>query len=307
MQKAAHALIWGGLFWGVVQAAEPVAPGPGGGTVGKAEDDDLRIRGVFDSALPRTEKKSSLRLIVHPHLGDLTKRDHIRTAVGFRYGITKAWEATAEADAYFTHGLKEGSFFDASGFSTLHLGTKYHLGDPLKIGWEASVGVDWRRPLGQPPVDVTDGLRHLTPYISLSHRLEEHPAWRVFTGFGWDDVTRTTTPGRLEENALGDDSLRFSGGVLYERGPLTYTLEATYATTRLTSAVNREVYSLKPGVVWVIPSKYTFGSNSKWLLGVALVFSQGPDGNDVRLSTRLRVNFDFKRLLGRKKAPVSGP
>lgn len=81
------------LGMGMAAADEPVT---------KPTDDDLRIRGVFDSALPRTEKKRLLRLIVHPHLGDLTKRDHIRTALGFRYGITSRWEASIETDAYIS-------------------------------------------------------------------------------------------------------------------------------------------------------------------------------------------------------------
>ena len=304
MKSAVRCLILVCLFW-TFGRAEETPPAPEDKT--KASDDDLRIRGVFVSVLPRTEKKNSLRFIVHPHLGDLTKRDHLRTVLGFRYGLTKDWEASAEVDSYFTHGLRNGSFFDESGFSTLHLGTKYHVGDPLRLGWDTSVGLDWQRPLGLPPLDVTDGLKHLMPYVSISRQLENHPGWRVFAGFGWDDVTRTSTPGQLEKNELGDDSLNLSGGVLYVRGPLTYTLEAAYATTRLTSAVNRDVYSIKPGIVWVIPPKYTFGGHGKWLFGVALRLSHGPDGNDIALGAKLRVNFDFKRLLGLKKAPASGP
>ena len=293
----------GGLLFAAAHAAEtPAVPEE----KGKASDDDLRIRGIFDSALPRTEKKSSLRFIVHPHLGDLTKRDHLRTALGFRYGLTQDWEASAEVDSYFTHGLKKGSFFSESGFSTLHLGTKYHIGDPLHLGWDSSVGVDWQQPMGRPPLDVTDGLRHLMPYVSLSRPLGNHPGWRVFTGFGFDDVTRTSTPGKLDKNELGDDSVNLSGGVLYVRGPLTYTLEAAYATTRLTAPVNRDVYSIKPGIVWVLPPKYTLGSHGKWLFGVALRISHGPDGNDVAVGAKLRVNFDFKRMFGLKKDPAPG-
>lgn len=270
-------------------------------------DDDLRIRGVFNSVLPKTEKKHALRLIVHPHLGDLTKRDHLRTALGFRYGITSRWEASAEVDGYFTHGLKRGGFFEESGFSTLRLGTKYLVGDPFGVNWDTSVGLDWQRPMGAPPIDVTDGLRHLMPFITSAHALADHPGWRVFAGFGWDDVTQTTTRGALEQNELGDDSINFTGGVLWERGPLTYALEATFATTRFTAAVNRDVYALRPGIVWVLPAKYTFGSRGRWLLGTGLRLTHGPDGNDIGVNAKLRVNFDFKRLLGRKKGAGSAP
>lgn len=273
----------------------------------KLSDDDLRIRGVFNSVLPRTEKKHSLRLIVHPHLGDLTKRNHLRTALGFRYGITTRWEATAEADAYFAHGLKAKGFFEESGFSTLHLGTKYRLGEIFGLGWETSTGVDFSQPIGSPPIDVTDGLRHIAPFITASRPLAGAPGWRVFGGAGWDDVTKVSNRGELEKNELGDDSVNISGGVLWERGTVTYALEATYATTRFTADVNRDVYALRPGVVWVLPAKYTFNSKGKWLLGLALRLSHGPDGNDIGLRAKLRVNFDFKRLLGRKKEPASGP
>jgi hypothetical protein len=286
-----------------LRAAEPTPAT----AAAKPSDDDLRIQGVFNSVLPRTEKKNSLRLIVHPHLGDLTKRDHIRTALGFRYGLTTNWEVSSEADSYFTHGLKHGGFFEDSGFSTLHLGTKYRFGDPLKIGWDTSMGVEWSRPIGSPPLDVTDGMRHLAPFVTMSHQMETHPGWRVFGGFGWDDVTQTTTRGALDKNELGDDSINVSGGTLYERGVMTYAVELTYATTRFTSDVNRDVYAIRPSVIWVLPKKYTFGARGKWLLGLGLRLSRGPDGNDIGVNAKLRVNFDFKRLLGLKKKPASEP
>jgi len=283
-------------------APTPAAPRPG---QGQASDDDLRLRGVFNSVLPRTEKKHSLRFIVHPHLGDLTRKDDIRTAIGFRYGITTRWEASIETDAYFSHGLKNKTFFEDRGFSTLHLGTKYRLGEIFDLGWDTSVGLDFARPIGNPPLDVTDGLRHIAPFITASRPLARAPGWRVFGGFGVDDVTQVSARGKLEKNELGDDSINFSTGVLWERGPTTYALEATYATTRLTADVNRDVYALRPSVLWVLPAKYTFHSKGKWLFGVGLRLSHGPEGNDIGLNAKLRVNFDFKRLLGLKKTPAS--
>lgn len=288
---------------GLLHGAETPVPS----AAEKPSDDDLRIRGVFNSVLPRTGKKHSLRMIVHPHLGDLTKRDHLRTALGFRYGITTDWEANAEVDAYFSHGLKAKGFFEESGFSTIHLGTKYRLGEIFGLGWETATGVNFSQPIGSPPVDVTDGLRHVAPFITASRPLAGAPGWRVFGGAGWDDVTEVSAGRELEKNELRDDSVNFSGGVLWERGTVTYTLEATYATTRFTTDVNRDIYALRPGVVWVLPTKYTFNSKGKWLLGLALRLSHGPDGNEIGLRAKLRVNFDFKHLLGRKQEPAPGP
>jgi hypothetical protein len=279
-----------------LRAEEPAAAGPE-----RATDDDLRIRGVFNSALPRTERKHSLRLIVHPHLGDLFENDHLRTALGLRYGLTRRWEATVEADSYFSHGLKDRALWADSGFSTVHLGTKYQLGDPWHWGWETAVGLDWSRPIGAPPPEVTDGLRHIAPYLALSRQLEQHPAWRVFLGGVYEDVGATGTPGILAKNQLNADNLGVSGGFLYTRGTVTYTFEAAYNTEHPTEDLDGEILILRPGIVWVVPERYTFGARGQWLLGFSLRLGHGNNGNDIGAGAKLRVNFDFKRLLGRTK------
>lgn len=282
------------------------------GTIGraaeapKATDDDLRIRGIFETALPRTEKRQSIRLILHPHLGDLRERDYLRTAVGFRYGLTDRWETTAEADWYFSHGLKDVAVFREQGFSSVHLGTKYLLGKFGASGWECSIGSDFTRPVGSPPPSVTDGLQHVAPYVALSRQFARWPNWRFFCGVGYDFVTATSIAGQLSKNQLNDDSVSFSGGLLWSRGTTTYTLETSYATMHLTRDSTRDVFTLRPGVVWVVPPAYTLGSKGKWLLGFALRASQGVDGTDLGASAKLRVNFDFRRLLGRPAEPRSG-
>lgn len=294
----AVAALWAASLWAEDPAAAPGKPA-------QATDDDLKIPGIFESALPRTERKNSLRLIVHPHLGDLWEEDHLRTALGVRYGVTRRWEITSEVDAYFSHGLGDKKFFADEGFSSLHLGTKYAFGDPFKVGWETAVGFDWSRPISSPPVDVTDGLEHAKPYVTFSRQLESHPAWRVFFGFNYEDITTTATPGTLAKNQLNEDNLGISGGFLYVRGPITYTLEAAYNSEHPIKDFGRDILVIRPGFVWVVPQKYTFGAKGKWLLGFSLKLSHGQDGNDIGAGAKLRVNFDFKRLLGLKKDPAS--
>ena len=272
-----------------------------------ATDDDLRIRGVFETSLPKTERKHSLRLILHPHLGDFSERDHLRTALGFRYGLNENWEATAEAETFFTHGLKAGGLFSDYGFSGVHLGTKYRLGDVVLPGWDTAVGFDWSRPVSSPPPDVTDGLRHMTSFVTFSRQLEAHPAWRVFFGANYEDVADTEIPGRLRKNQLDADNVGVTGGFLYTHGALTYSLEAGYNTEHPTVDVGKDVFVLRPGLVWVVPERYTFGAKGKWLLGLGLRLGHGRDGYDLGASAKLRVNFDFKRLMGRKPARYPAP
>jgi hypothetical protein len=120
---------------------------------------------------------------------------------------------------------------------------------------------------------------------------------------GYDDVATTTVKGELNKNELGGDSVNISGGFLYTRGPLTYTFEAQYATMHPTEDSPRDSFTLRPGVNWVIPEKYTFFAKGRWIFGVGLRASHGPDGYDYGASAKLRLNFDFKRLLGIKKSP----
>jgi hypothetical protein len=268
-------------------------------------DSALKIQGIFHSQLPGTERKNSLRFILHPHLGDLTNREHLRTPVGVRYGITENWESTLELETYFSHGLKHAAFFEQAGLADLHLGTKYRVGTWPFRAWETAVGVDYTHPLGAPPPDVTDGLTHISPYFTLARPIARHPGVRVFWGLGADLVNRTSLPVTPGKNELGDDTANASAGLVWQRRPYTYTLEAIWSTsTGIGGERDGHVISLRPGVVWEVPSRYTFGAKGQWLLGIGLRATQGPDGLDFGAAAKVRVNFDFARLFNLRSAPT---
>lgn len=272
----------------------------------KATDDELRIRGVFDSALPGTERKRSIRFILHPHFGDLRQGDHLRVPFGIRYGVSERLEVTAETEAFFAHGLREAPFFSRAGLSAVHLGSKYQLGELGDSGWATAIGFDFNRPVGSPPPEIGDGLIHIAPYLSFSHRLIAAPDWRVFWSVGYDEVRSTSLPATLRKNQLGEDAGTLSGGFLHERGPLTYTLEVAWSSSRVSRRFDHDVFTIRPGFVWVVPQRYTFGRSGRWLLGAGLRMSEGPDGFDLGVSTKLRVNFNF-RALWRKTTNRSQP
>lgn len=265
-------------------------------------DDDLRIRGIFNSQLPGTEQKHSLRFIFHPHLGDFINHDYLRTPIGARYGLTKDWEVSAEVETFFAHGFGDASFFDRYGFSQVRFGTKYHLPHPLLGNWDTAVGIDFSSPVGNPPDDINDGLEHLTPFITMARPLASHPNLRIFWGLGADLVDASSIPGRLRKNELSDDAVNLSGGFVWKRGPMNYTLEATYATTRVLGKVNEDAFSILPGFVWEVPERYTKNwLGGRWLIGLGTRMTFGEDGTDFGASAKVRVNFDFKKLLKRKK------
>jgi len=288
--------------------------GNGNGNGQKVSDDELRIRGIFDTALPGVEKKNRLKLIIHPHFGELHRKDYLRAPLGLRYGLTNDWEITGEVEAYFSHGLGGEPFLERAGFSSYHFGTKYRIGEKFWPGWDTGVGLDYITPNGSPPPDVTDGLRHFSYFVTFSRYLESRKDVRFFWGLSTDNVTRTGLPMTLDQNELGDDSISANAGIVWQRPKLTYTFETTFATTRLMGDNHRDVLTIRPGIVWPIPARYTFKHKGLWLLGVAPRVSIGPDGADVGFSVKLRGSFDFKRWIRSKfsskpaaPAPASAP
>lgn len=263
-------------------------------------DDDLKIKGVFESNLPGTERKHSLRIIFHPRVGDLQRYNYMRVPMGLRYGLNNRWELLGEVEGYFSHGLREGSWLNEAGFSDLHLGTKYRLARPV-FGWETAVGTDYSLTLGTPPPEITDGLNHLVTYATFSRRLENRPEWRVFWNVGTDFVEDAGVSGRVRQNHLADDALYVSGGFVWAHGRWTYTLEAGLASTRPFDGSD-DVYSLKPGILFAVPKKYTERIGGQWLLGFGLHSSYGPDGMDVGGTLKARVSIDIKRWLRRHGA-----
>jgi hypothetical protein len=266
-------------------------------------DDELLMDEVFQSHLPTTLEKYSLRLSVHPHLGDLENKDHLRMTTSLRYGLTDNCEISASSNLYFSHGRGDIGWFDSYGAASLNLGFKLDLGQHLLSGWETAVGAGYEFPTGHPPPELTDGLRHLRPYVTFSHRLESHPAVRIFIGFRLDEVSTTNLPGEFGKNAFRESSTGITGGWVIDRGNLHYTLEASFDTTRLITRTEEEIYSLRPGVIWEIPSRRYPGSKSHWTVGVALNDTFGPGGNSVGASFKLRYNRDLKNRFHRPPAP----
>src|SRR4051812_5584256 len=52
-----------------LHADDPAEPAPPATARPKLTDDQLRIRGIFNTSLPGAERKNSLRFIFHPHFG----------------------------------------------------------------------------------------------------------------------------------------------------------------------------------------------------------------------------------------------
>lgn len=267
-------------------------------------DDELIIEEVFSSHLPVTLKKYGFRLSVHPHLGDWQKKDHMRMTTSLRYGLTENCEISAGSNLYSSHGNGDIRAFENNGAANLRLGAKVDLGQPLFAGWETGVGVSYEFPTGHPPPELTDGLRHLRPYVTFSHRLESRPDWRIFVGARYDHVTKTSLPGEFAKNSFQESSAGITGGFVVDRGNLHYTFEATCDTNRMGGGGSEDIYSIRPGVLWEIPRRHDRRLRSNWMVGVALNSTHGPGGSSLGASFKLRYSRDLK---GRKADVPAAP
>ncbi len=287
-------------FSAVARAAEPAA-------APAQPDDDLRLPGIFQSLLPFTEGKYALKLTLRPHFGDLTKRDYLRAPIGLRYGLSERWEVSGEVETYFAHGLKDRSFFDDSGFAAVRFATKYHLERPLFGHWDTAAGIEYLLPVDHPPPQITDGLQHVVPFVTFARPIAGYPGARFFWGLAADLINPTDIRGEMVRNELNDDTVTFSTGVVWQRFPFTYTFETAFTTTQVLGDIDEEIVTVRPGVVWRVPSKYTFDSKAEWFLGLGLRGEYGPDGTDFGVSARVRVNFDFKRWLRERREARRSP
>ncbi len=259
----------------------------------EGSDDNLNIRGVFDSTLPNTLSKYSFKVSLHPHFGDFQRHDSFRIPLDIRYGLTSRLELSLGAESFVDHGFGDKNWADDYGYSGWHFGAKYHGRFFRDSKWDQIVGFDFSTPAGTVPMDLTDGLEHFRPFMNFARPIEGERGSRVFWGLGLDLVRDSGFAGTERENDLADDSQSFTIGRVWEREQFNFTLETSVATTRLLGSNDRDLVTVKPAIIWKVPKRYTFNSKDNWLLGLGLRTEHGHDGFDVSVSVKLKVNLDF--------------
>ena len=254
-----------------------------------------RISGLFDFQLPELDPPGTIKLIFHPHVSDLLRRDYLRTEVGFRWTLNNNFELSAEASSYVAHGLGGGS--DGYGIGALRLGTKYIFKEWLHPEYEASVAFDIEHPNGSPPLDMTDGQNHYRPSLTIQRHLHRNPKLTTFASVGLDVIAPSSARGAFGTNQPHDDSGSVTGGAIYDLGQIKWTFSATYATTALIGDQTEHYFYLRPSMLWYVPNKYTLNSKTQWIVGLGLRSTWGPDGYDFGVNTRVRAEITFRQVV----------
>ena len=253
-----------------------------------------RISGLFNGDLPQLDPPGTFKLILRPHFGDLVRRDYMRVETGLRWALTDNFELNSDASVFFTHGFGDSAGY---GIGKLRFGSKYVFENWPRSEFETSLGLNIELPVGHPPVDMTDGHYHYSPTVVVQHHSDKNPHLTTFGGAGLDLISDSHIPGTWGSNQPHDDSVSFTGGGIYDVGQLKWTLTANYATTALISNHPKQFFYLQPGVLWYVPSKFTFHSKTQWIVGLSARTTWGPDGTDFSLNARLRAEITFRQIM----------
>ena len=276
-------------------AAEATAPAPAATGWNLADFID-GLPDLLVERLPGFDRTGALRLYVRPHFGDLIHRDYLRVPFGGRAKLTENIESSAELQTYFTHGISDSAGYGLSG---LRLGAKCeHVLPSFNDGAGFSLGLNLQTPLSRPPIDLTDGHRHVQPYVAATRPLV--PAWKLlgFASIGADLLDRTPITAHFGRNQLHSNSLVFVAGAAREWPRFRASLTGTVMTSSLVSNEHKNVYALRPEVVFPWKTKaeartqllFTLGGRSLW----------GPDGHELGLSSSMRIEFLLRRDRGGK-------
>lgn len=275
-----------------------LAAAPATGDPAKSDSENpeefSRVRGLFDVDLPKTVPKNRIKFLLHPYFGDFLRRDYVRVPFGLRLGLTNHTEISAELESYLAHGLKKpGAGY---GLYAFHLGAKYEWLKWLKPAVDASTGFNTTFPLSRPPVELTDGHNHFSPYVVFSKIWPTNPKFAPFLSLGTDLMWKSSVPGSFAKNQPHSASISAAPGFFYDLHTLKYTLVCAYTTTALIGREPTHFLSVNPSILWQLPPALTFHSKGRWIFGFGLKANFGPDGADLGAGAKLRGEFSLSRL-----------
>lgn len=260
----------------------------------------VRIPGLFDFDLPEIDPPGTIKLILHPHLGDIIRRDYMRVDTGFRWAVNDHFEFTPSGRVYF------GDNHPAVGVGEARLSGKYVLRQWPDPDLETSFTLTASKPIKDAPIDMTDGMDHLAPSFVIQHHSHRRPKWTTFGGAGVDLVDQSEVAGTPWRNEPLDDSMNFTAGAIYDLGQIKWTLTGTYATTAWIGDETHHFFYLQPNVLWYVPKKWTFNSKTQWILVLGARASWGPDGSELSFSNRVRAEITFRQVMDKVRTVIPG-
>lgn len=247
-----------------------------------------RLPNLVDEGLPSFAPRGDFRLTLRPRFGDLLHEDYFRLLVGARYKANEQLEFSTDVGSYFTHGMRDSVGY---GLYLFRIGSRYEFALTPDSGW--SVGLDFTTPLSRPPYEITDGLRHTLPSVTYTRTISTKHGLVGFATLGLDLLDHTPLPVNFAENQLHANSVIVTLGVARQWRRMHVILRVFDGNTALLSNRSQNVVGLRPSIG--IPflrrndgtprATATFEGRAIW----------GPDGFESGVSTRIRLDLNYRR------------
>ena len=247
-----------------------------------------RLPNLVDEGLPSFAPQGDFRLTLRPRFGDLLRRDYFRLLVGARYKANEQLEFSTDVGTYFTHGMRDSV---GNGLYLFRIGSRYEFAYTPDSGW--SVGLDFTTPLSRPPYDITDGLRHTLPSVTYTRTISTKHGLVGFATLGLDLLDHTPLPVNSSENQLNSNSVILTLGVARQWRRMHVILRVFDGNTALLSNQSQNVFGIRPSIG--VPflrrpdgtprATATFEGRAIW----------GPDGFETGVSTRIRLDLNYRR------------
>lgn len=252
-----------GLFWGFNAHAENDRERSDDATEPDAsiyrqvwEQPFLVANEFFGTTLPGTLEEYNLSLTFRPRAGDFVQRDFIRFPVGLRYGFTENFEGQLGISPFSPNpfrGLQDHRW----GMGEYQLGLRYAFTQWRPIWAQAMIGLDFRSPLGRPPVDLIDGYAHVRPFLTMTRPIAADGHLIFYLTLVHDESVdapfrRSDAPDEVIRQHISD----VTPGFLYKPDELGYFID--YTTRWINEPTQtRHAHEYRAGVIWDPPRAQT--------------------------------------------------
>lgn len=210
----------------------------------------------FGTVLPGTLEKYNLALTFRPRGGDFAQRDFIRWPVGVRYGFTETLEGQAGISP-FTPNPFRGLRDHRLGLGEYRLGVRQAISPWEPIWNQAMLGLDFRSPLGRPPVDLIDGYAHVRPFFTMTRPSSLIPTTLFYLTLSHDhSISAPFRNSEVPDEVVRQHITDITPGFLYKPGDWGYFIDYTSRwIDEPTETRHAHIYQI--GVVWDPPRTKT--------------------------------------------------
>jgi hypothetical protein len=199
-------------------------------------------------------------------------------------------ELTDEINSYYA---RSGSHTGDCGLFSTTFGAKWQAVPVTENHGGLGFGLDYRTPFTNSPIGLTDGYRHVQPYVTATRVLVAD--WRLlgYANLAGNFLEHTNLPSNFGRNQLHANSLALAVGVGRQWSFCQTSLTARLASTALTSDEDRRNFQLRPEVAF--PLRRNPAARTQILLTLGGRVMWGPDGRQVNTNGGVRVNFRLDR------------